>query len=419
MSRVFSRKVGRDIASIAGGLSYARLVRFAFFILLGRAIGPKALGVYATIVAFIRIVAPLANLGLNHLFVQHLAIHREKPAPLFLTGFLAAFVNSLLAAVLGTLGFALFFHLVLPPGIIALFIFVEVLLASGLELFKGLYQGLERFPLISWVIFFLFPTLRLGVLLALLFLYGTPLSLAHLLVVLEPLQLLTLVAVFIATLPRRLFVGRLDPGAPRRGLPFALSTASTEIYGNVDKLMLSKLTTSWDVGVYTVAFRMVQYLLFPVMSGLTVFYPKFFRRGTRGLGETLKFARGVLPYSVGYAVLVLIGLVLLGKWIVLLLFGARYTSSVGLMQVLGITLLLRSISLVLGDAITGAGYQVQRTYAIFLAVGVNFLLNLALIPVWGSYGAAWATVLSEGFLLLAFLVILRRYRDAAPPPRTS
>ncbi len=420
MTPVFSRKVGRDIASIAGGLSYARLVRFVFFILLGRAIGPQALGVYAAIVAFIRIVAPLANGGLPHLFVQHLAVHREKPSPLFLTGFLAALVNSLLAAAVGTLGFSLFFRFLLPPGIITLFIFVEVLLASGLELFKGLYQGLERFPLISWVIYFLFPTLRLAVLASLFLLQGPELELARILVLLEPLQFLALVLVFFFTLPRRLFVARLDPGALKRGLPFALSTTSTEIYGNVDKLMLSKLATSFVVGVYTVGFRIVQYLLFPVMSGLTVFYPKFFRRGTRGLGETLRLGLAVLPFSVGYAVLVVLALALVGKWVILWLFGARYAPAVGLMRVLSLTLLVRSVSLVLGDALTGAGYQVKRTAAIFVAVGVNFVLNLVLIPIWGGYGAAWATVFSEVFLLGAFLYLIWRYRHAVPPPpRTS
>jgi O-antigen/teichoic acid export membrane protein len=61
----------------------------------------------------------------------------------------------------------------------------------------------------------------------------------------------------------------------------------------------------------------------------------------------------------------------------------------------------------MGSALTGAGFQNERTAAQVVAAGMNFLLNLWLIPAYGWRGAAWASLVTDGALALMNWIILR------------
>ncbi len=400
------RRLARDVATLVFSQSYTRLVRLVFFVLISRVLGPSELGMYAAIVAYVRIVWPLTPLGHSHLFVQHLSTRKSLPDPLFLSGFTYAGLLGLLAAALGTLGFRTLLHLPLAPGVLFLFLLGEVWTSALLDLIKGIFQGREQFFRVAGVIYGAFPTLRLLVVLVLWQLRGGGFHLAELILVLVPVQVLFVVLVLVLWVPRDLFVLRLALRQVRQGFPFSVSTMSTEIYGNVDKVMLASFAAHAVVGVYTVAYRLVQYALFPLFSLLTVTYPRFFRAGSRSLRRSLGLALRILPLGVLYAVAVVGSLWFLGGWIVRVVFGPEYLSSVGLLRVLSLTLLFQAVNLVLGDALTGAGYQPLRTTAIVATVLLNITLNLLLIPRYQGYGAAWATVLSEAGMLVLLLGII-------------
>ena len=59
---------------------------------------------------------------------------------------------------------------------------------------------------------------------------------------------------------------------------------------------------------------------------------------------------------------------------------------------------LRSIHLMAGCALTGAGLQKYRTATQTGAVALNFALNLWLIPAHGWRGAAWSSLATDGAL---------------------
>ena len=71
-----------------------------------------------------------------------------------------------------------------------------------------------------------------------------------------------------------------------------------------------------------------------------------------------------------------------------------------------------------GDTLTGAGYQRYRTAAQLGAAGLNFALNLWLIPAYSWHGAAWASLATDGslaagnWILLGWLI--RRENQSLP-----
>src|SRR6185437_15619139 len=66
----------------------------------------------------------------------------------------------------------------------------------------------------------------------------------------------------------------------------------------------------------------------------------------------------------------------------------------------------RGLHQLTGSAITGLGFQRYRTIVQVAAAAFNFGLSLWLIPRYGWMGAAWASLATEGSLVVASFTIL-------------
>jgi O-antigen/teichoic acid export membrane protein len=83
-----------------------------------------------------------------------------------------------------------------------------------------------------------------------------------------------------------------------------------------------------------------------------------------------------------------------------LLLGPEYQEAVSAVRWLSLLPLLKAVHYFGADALTGAGHQGVRTgIQIGIAV-VNLLLNLWLIPLYSWRGAALATLLSDGLMIV-------------------
>jgi O-antigen/teichoic acid export membrane protein len=92
--------------------------------------------------------------------------------------------------------------------------------------------------------------------------------------------------------------------------------------------------------------------------------------------------------------------------------GPSFAESANALRWLAWIPLFRSVHQMAGSALLGAGLQRYRTAAQLFAAGLNFLLNLYLIPASGWTGAAKASLVTDATLgalnLLLFHVCIRR-----------
>jgi O-antigen/teichoic acid export membrane protein len=86
--------------------------------------------------------------------------------------------------------------------------------------------------------------------------------------------------------------------------------------------------------------------------------------------------------------------------------GHSFDASVSALRWLCLLPIFRSLHLAAGDTLTGAGYQRYRTVAQLSAAGLNFGLNLWLIPAYSWHGAAWSSLLTDGSLAAANWILL-------------
>jgi PST family polysaccharide transporter len=79
-----------------------------------------------------------------------------------------------------------------------------------------------------------------------------------------------------------------------------------------------------------------------------------------------------------------------------------------ILSILSITILFTSISLTALAILQGLGYVTHSTIFILIGVTIKWILNSSLIPIFGSLGAAFATVLSVGVISILSMVLLHQ-----------
>lgn len=113
-----------------------------------------------------------------------------------------------------------------------------------------------------------------------------------------------------------------------------------------------------------------------------------------------------------------IGLVLatLAPWLVPTLFGPAYTGVAAVLAVLAICTPIRFLSTSVGSVLLTQRHMRYRVLAMLAATSAAVALNVAVVPRYGELGAAWATVVAESLLLLSMWLGARRVmiKEATP-----
>lgn len=181
------------------------------------------------------------------------------------------------------------------------------------------------------------------------------------------------------------------------------------IHFRVDVLLLSALRTPEDVGAYGVAYRVFESLIMLGMAFAAAFYSVL----THAFGEgDIEAARRLIQRAFDGLAGVSLGLVPLGivgaPLAVLLLTGDSVPTSTDTLRVLMLCLPVIVMSPIFSLTLVSLN-RANRIIAVSsVAIVLNVLLNLLLIPRYGATGAAVATLVSETFVLGAKFVLCAR-----------
>lgn len=185
-------------------------------------------------------------------------------------------------------------------------------------------------------------------------------------------------------------------------------------HNDADKALLGRLDGAVASGVYGAAYRLVDTAWLPIRALLGAARPQLFLDGQAGVSGLGPLVRALARPALGYALLAAAVLVLAADILVPLL-GADYAESVPVLRLLAVTLVLRCVHYLPAEMLTVTGRQSVRTAAQLLVLGLNIALNLALIPRFGVWGAAWSTVACEALLaVLLWGSVLAASRQGRP-----
>ncbi|MGC2720529.1 MAG: oligosaccharide flippase family protein, partial [Candidatus Acidiferrales bacterium] len=196
----------------------------------------------------------------------------------------------------------------------------------------------------------------------------------------------------------------------KEGVFYSVSMSAQTIYNDIDKTMLSRLSTLNATGIYGAAYRIVDVSCAPLKAMTSAAYPSFFREGQKGISATYELAKRILHRASFIALAASVGMFVLAPLLPRVL-GAGFAQSVSALRWLALLPVLKCFHLFLGDALSGAGHQRVRA-AMQIGVAIfNITINFWIISVYSWKGAAWSSLASDGLLaglMFACIVVLRR-----------
>ncbi len=405
-------RLARNTAAMLAGLGLRTLLQGILFIGVARVLGAEGYGEFVAALSVATLFAPFTGLGSAALMVRETARRPEAFTGEFGRGLL---LIGLTGAPLVTL--ALFAgYWLLGPGIswkvLVPVVLAELLCAPLVEFTGCAFQAFERMGRMA-LIFNGPMAFRLAGFLVFLFLAEPPDPATWAAWYLAMSTLAAAGAVWFAGAelgwPRRASGGKLN--AAREGFFFALGGASHRAQADIDKALLARLDSPNAAGVYSAAYRFAELAMLPIHALLSASLARFFRAGENGAAASARYALSLLPVPVAYALLAGMALFLLSGALPWLL-GPSFAESAEVVRWLAPLPLVMLVRYFLGTIAGVSGRQRLSALVHGSGAGLNALLNVLWIPLWGWRGAVLATFASEGLMILGLLLDTARQSSA-------
>lgn len=113
----------------------------------------------------------------------------------------------------------------------------------------------------------------------------------------------------------------------------------------------------------------------------------------------------VMRFAITVCVIAIVGILLTGKWLILILYGREFLPAVTPMMILVPGAVIYLLSKVLIFLLNSRGVPELSALVLFIVVVINVALSFLLIPRVGILGAAWASTASNIILLLLLALI--------------
>ena len=197
-----------------------------------------------------------------------------------------------------------------------------------------------------------------------------------------------------------------------RSHPFIISSLLITIYTQMDRIMLGSMSTDAAVGIYTAAMNIGNMWVFIPNALINSARPIILKHKSEGREEAYQ-KRMTQLYSAVIWISAAAGAFfsLFGRFVIWILYGEAYAQS-GL--VLSITIWSRLFSLIgttRGIWVVCEGREKYVKYFVGAGALINLILNFCLIPLWGAFGAAAATLVTE---IVSSVVMLAWFKKTRP-----
>lgn len=196
----------------------------------------------------------------------------------------------------------------------------------------------------------------------------------------------------------------------QKSMVYFIPTIATSVYTLLDKSMIGWLTKSaFENGYYEQAHKIEQIVVVVVTSINVVTLPRIVYLYNEGLLEEAKLIiKKSIRYVLGISFPMCIGLSSVSGNLIPLFLGQGFEPCILLLRVFSVLIIIVGLSnLVSGQCLTATGRQKDANVCVIIGAFINFILNIFLIPKFGSMGAAVATVCAETIILFMFLYYCR------------
>lgn len=367
---------------------------------VGRLEGAGSLGEFAIAVTFANLFLFAADWGLGMLLVREVARHKDRVDEYVRTSLAWAAMCSVVSiGLIVLLGRVFGYTSEVRAGIAWGGLWMGV---GALSLtFRGAFHAFERMEFETAAVFVERSVATVGGL----WIATHGGHLPSLMMVLVVSRLLGLVVNF-ALYSR--FIGRVRLGVNwalakhlvPAAIPFGINAIATAVYIHSDAIVLSYFRNTTEVGFYRAGGALVIPLATVVVVFNNALLPNLSRMFSKGDHEALvrlfrQSCRIALTISVPLAVV----MAAMADKVLVLLFGRPFLAAVPVLQILALIIPLRFVCNSLGTGLTAIDQQQLRTKAALAAAGLNIVMNIVILPIYGMVGAGVTTVVTDVILV--------------------
>jgi O-antigen/teichoic acid export membrane protein len=189
----------------------------------------------------------------------------------------------------------------------------------------------------------------------------------------------------------------------RTAIPLGIASVLITIYWQLDSVLLLQISGPAESGIYGAAYDFLSPLTVLPAAVMSSFFPVLSAVYGRDPARSRRLVQICADSMAVIALPALAGAIALSPEIIHLVYGGDFARSAGVLPIL----MIAFVSICFG---TLAGFLapvlgLQWRLALFAAIGAaaNIALNLVLIPPYGAYGSAWATVATEILTMILML----------------
>ncbi len=186
-----------------------------------------------------------------------------------------------------------------------------------------------------------------------------------------------------------------------------LSAVTGYLLLKIDQVMIKFYLNETQVGLYAVAVKLSEIWYF--IPGLICgsIFPAIINAKKTHEEIYLNRLKKLYLFLTGTALLITIPIALFAPWIIKLLYGTNYLSSIPILQIYVWSGIGFFLSAGINKYLMTENYLKSILFYNLLAVTTNIILNIILIPKIGLTGAAWATLISYSIVPIVFFTLKR------------
>lgn len=385
---------------------------FLLLILLARYLGAGELGKYQFAMSIVALILVITNFGLSAIANREIARSISK-LPLYLGSALTIriFLSLPLTIVFAAMAMALIDGNYETNTILLLAVFYSAIL-SNLLLMNGALFSLHMAKQVLII--------NGGYkILALLLVFACLVNGFNLTEIMTA-QTLIVTAIFIAAYQ---YIKRLAPGFKlqcttrfcrayiKKSIPLLSISVAELISLRIDTVMLGVIKTTFEVGLYAGAYNIYLAGALIPLAVTRVFFPKFVALYTSATGRSAAFAlmQRTTKLFLIYSLIAAGVLAFAADELIFCLFGGELSGAAAPLMILAFGIPLIAINRLYNYVLLGVKENGWYLRISVVAAISNIAMNLVLIPAYSMTGAALATILTEGLMLVLARIKIKTY----------
>lgn len=185
------------------------------------------------------------------------------------------------------------------------------------------------------------------------------------------------------------------------GSVYAIALLFISLNAQLDIIILDKLSTAHETGIYSKGYSVSNYLLqIPWMLSTIVFTRSSISK------QDVKFSKKVCQLlRISFVLLLIVSIILflISDFLIVLMFGEEFHESALVLKYLLFGTLFLSLFKILNQDLAGKGKPWISMKAMIPGLIINIVFNFILIPKYGAMGAALASTISYSVAIVIFL----------------